>query len=187
MTGITKRLALTRDDWDDDLYPFVRSIWLKFVDGDPGAERKLLEVANVRTLQQLYQNVIDGDGPAIAGSFTPDVHYQWRGPDALPFTGELRGRDRVVEKMAGNFQELANQRPRIVSVCAQGNLIVVRLVEDGLIRKTRVPYNIEAVQFFTFRDDRVAAFHAVADSSPFESLIEECALERRMKSEWAEV
>jgi hypothetical protein len=61
-----------------------------------------------------------------------------------------------------NFGAVTNQRPEIRELFAEGNRVVLFGRETGTIRATGTNYDVEFVERFTFRDDRLIAVHIIA-------------------------
>jgi hypothetical protein len=63
--------------------------------------------------------------------------------------------------------QVTDQRPSITSISAQGDTVVLFGREQGRIRGSNTPYDVEFVERFTFVDGRLASVRIiVAHSAP---------------------
>lgn len=143
---------------------FIERLTEAFLDGDREANAKSAEAANVRRLQEQYRALARGDFGPFTDAMTDDVELDLRGPEAIPINGCWRGLPEVMEAMQRNFGTLAEQQAEILSVVAQGDLVVLFAEERGKVRTTGTAYHIRWVQLFTFRDSKVARVQGVASS-----------------------
>ena len=63
--------------------------------------------------------------------------------------------------MTHNFAAVAEQTPRIRDIFADGNTFVLYGRERGKVRATGVPYDVEFVERFTFKDGRLVSVRIV--------------------------
>ena len=97
----------------------------------------------------------------------PDVEYHWPGPDRIPFSGVLRGREAVLSRIIENFRMVTPQQTRIVSVVAQGDEAIVTLEENGLFHApdgTDVRYSGIFSQYHKFSDGQVVLMRFLGDN-----------------------
>jgi hypothetical protein len=88
------------------------------------------------------------------------------GPREIPFTGRWSGRDAVAEAVRSNFSRIDEQSPEILSVVAQGDMVVITGRETGRVVATGKKYDIHWVQHFTVRNGKVTRFWELFDSGP---------------------
>jgi ketosteroid isomerase-like protein len=144
---------------------FINQLPQAFNQGDPGAAAKRTESENVRLLQEQYRAVARQDFAGAMAFFADDVQFEIYGPKELPFTGKWRGRDEVATALAKNFALLADQRPEIQHLVAQGDTVVLFARESGRFLPTNKPYDIHFVQLFQFRDGKVVLVREVCDDA----------------------
>jgi ketosteroid isomerase-like protein len=63
------------------------------------------------------------------------------------------------------IQQSRTKSPRVRSVVAQGDVVVIVAHERGRFRKSGLPYTLHWVQIFTFPDGRVVRFRQICDSA----------------------
>ena len=145
---------------------FIDDLHRAFHEDDANAAAKNAEAANVRRLQEQYRALARGDFPAFLDHFADDIKMEIIGPDDVPFVGEWSGRQQVAEAVRRNFAMVEDQKPEILSLVAQGDLLVVIARERGRFRATGRAYDVHFVQVFTFRDGKVRHFREIFDSVP---------------------
>jgi ketosteroid isomerase-like protein len=146
---------------------FVDRLLPAYHEGDPNAAAKEAESRNVALLVGLYRAILRGDFPAALDVFADDMDMEIIGPSAIPISGHWRGKAQVAAAIARNFSLLEDQRPEVQSVVAQGDTVVVLGHEKGRFRPTGRDYELHWVQFFTFRDGKLARFRELADTAAF--------------------
>jgi ketosteroid isomerase-like protein len=135
-----------------------------FAAGDGLAHMKVLERAQIDTLHQFYGALGTGDIDAFLAFFTDDVIIELHVPEEFQFKSYAEGKLEARELILGNFSRLESQAPRIVSVVAQGDMVIVTLKEIGVIRATGAPYSVQLSQHFTFRGGKIWHFTQIAAS-----------------------
>jgi uncharacterized protein len=140
---------------------FIEQLPLAFRDGDPGAAAKRIEAENVRLLQEQYRAIARRDFAAALAYFADDVQFEVHGPKDLPFAGQWNGRAEMATALAKNFALVADQRPVIQHLVAQGDTVVVFARETGRFVETERPYDVHFVQLFQFRDGKVVRVREV--------------------------
>jgi ketosteroid isomerase-like protein len=149
------------------LNAFLEQLDQAFLDGDPQAPAKQAEAENVRTLRQQYEAIAAGDFAAAINLLAEDVELEIVGPPDFPFAGRWRGREDVRAALTRNFALVAQQQPRIDSLTAQGDTVVVVARESGRYVPTGQTYDVHWVQVMRFRDGRIARVQEIADSAAF--------------------
>jgi ketosteroid isomerase-like protein len=145
---------------------FIDDLHRAFHEDDANAAAKDAEAANVRRLQEQYRALARGDFPTFLSCFADDIEMEIIGPDDVPFVGRWSGKQQVAEAVRRNFALVEEQRPKVQTLVAQGDLLVLIAREQGRFRATGRAYDIHFVQVFTFRDGKVAQFRQIFDSAP---------------------
>ena len=130
-------------------------------DADAGAKDR--EAAHVRAIQLIYHAIARGAFDESLQLMTDDMTLEICGPDSVPFCGKWHGKDAVLAAMRENFGQLENQRPQIQTVVAQGDIVIVTAREQGTVRTTGKPYDVQWMQEFTFADGKVQAVRELVD------------------------
>jgi ketosteroid isomerase-like protein len=146
---------------------FIDRLLPAYNEGDPSAAAKEAEAANVARLVDMYRAIGRGDFAAALDLFANDMDMEIIGPSAVPISGRWRGKDQVAAALVRNFSLFEDQRPRVQSVVAQGDTVVVMGHETGRYRPTGRTYELHWVQFFTFRDGQLTRFRELADTAVF--------------------
>jgi ketosteroid isomerase-like protein len=93
-------------------------------------------VANIGTVQKIYEALGKGDVPAILGHLSEDVEWEYGGDaTGLPWLQHRRGRAQV----AGFFEDLAAldiQRFQPTAFLESGNVVVVLIELEFVVRAT---------------------------------------------------
>ena len=134
---------------------YINSIERLFRSGDSKADEKLEEASNVRLIQTLITAIGRDDLTTVGEMLAKDVRLEILGPDELPFIREANGRAEMLEAIRQNFGAVQDQRPRIESVIAQGETVIVMLEEEGEVRATGKRYRIKGMQRFIIREMKV--------------------------------
>jgi uncharacterized protein len=145
---------------------FIDRLHEAFLDGDEAPAVKVAEGGHVLRLQEQYRAIARGDFPSVIGQMADDVEFELNGPADFPINGRWRGLTEVSAAMRRNFGALAEQQAEILSLVAQGDTVVLLAQERGKVRATGAPYHLRWVQFFTFRDGKVARIRSVAAHLP---------------------
>jgi ketosteroid isomerase-like protein len=115
-------------------------------------------------LHTAFDAIIQGDFDAFGRSVTDDVELSIRGLGELD--GSWRGRDAVVAATRQNFALLAEQKPEIESMIAQGDRIAVLLRETGVFKSNGQAYRVRGVQWFTFAGGKIKKIDEIVTTSP---------------------
>jgi ketosteroid isomerase-like protein len=141
---------------------FIDGLPSAFRAGDPAADAKADEEANVRRVQELYRAIGRGDLAAFGSQLADEVELEIVGPAAIPFNGRWAGRDAVVAAVRDNFGKIEWQRPDLHTVAAQGDTVVAAARERGRVRGAARDYDMHWVQVYTFRDGRIVRMRQIA-------------------------
>jgi ketosteroid isomerase-like protein len=135
----------------------------KFLRTTSGAATK--DVKDPQTvLHAAFDAIIQGNYDAFGQSVTDDVELNIRGFSGMD--GTWRGRDEVVAATRKNFAMLAEQKPEIESMIADGDRIAVLLRENGILKSNGQAYSVRGVQWFTFADGKISRIDEILASIP---------------------
>ena len=132
---------------------------------DPDAQSKQRESSHVRCVQLLYHAIARGAFAEALELVTDDFTLEIFGPPDSPFNGRWEGRDEVLAAMEHNFSLVADQRPEIETVVAQGDLLIITARESGTVRSTGYTYNVRWMQEFTFDEGKMTHVRELVDGS----------------------
>jgi ketosteroid isomerase-like protein len=135
---------------------FIDSMTDHFRAADPVLDAKGYESDRFRALQEHYRALVAGDIDRFVSYLCDDVEFEIIGPTFVPFVGKWRGKNEVVQAILNNFSMVEQQEPQVQSVVAQGDQIVIVARETGRLRSSGIAYDIHWVQWFTFRNGKVA-------------------------------
>ena len=105
-------------------------------------------------LHDVYSAVIRGDFNALRAAVAEDVELIISG--FAPFAGSWRGQEEVLKAIQANFANAKDQQPTMEGMVAGGDTVAVMLRETGAVADTGQPYNLRAVQWFTFKSGKIA-------------------------------
>src|SRR5688500_3914716 len=133
-----------------------------FAAGDPSAEAKAQERANVERIGQMVQCISQGRFDELREQLAPEVIYEMVVPPGIPWRREASGADAVAATIAENFGTVCEQRTEPLSLVSQGDTVMVMARESGRLVDSGEPYEVMLAQQFTFDGDgRLAAFRSV--------------------------
>lgn len=138
------------------LLPLDATLLRHFEAGDPNAETKLVERANVATVHQLLDAVVAGNYGALLDVLADDVRVELFAPPEFPFVRQAVGKDATRVMINHNFDTVVDQRPEILSLTAQGDTLVLVARESGRIRCSDQPYDVHFVYNFQLQDGKLA-------------------------------
>lgn len=115
-------------------------------------------------LHTAFDAIIQGDFEAFGHSVTDDVELSIRGLGELD--GSWRGREAVIAATRKNFALLAEQKPEIEGMIAEGDRIAVLLRETGILKSNGRPYRVRGVQWFTFAGGKIKKIDEIIADSP---------------------
>jgi ketosteroid isomerase-like protein len=138
------------------LLPLDATLLRHFEAGDPNAESKPLERANVATIHQLFDAVVAGRFDALLDVLADDVRVELFAPPEFPFVRQAKGKEATRAMITHNFDTVADQRPEILSLTAQGDTLMLVARESGRIRSTNQPYDVHFVYNFQLQDGKLA-------------------------------
>lgn len=115
---------------------------------------------NRATLLGVYDAVGRGDFESLGAFLTDDVEFDIRGFG--PMDGNCRGRDPVIAAVRANFALLADQKPEMEGMIAQGDSIAVLFRESGVFKPDGRGYGVRVVQWLTFAGGKIAKIDEIA-------------------------
>ena len=148
------------------LTTFIDGLPAAFRAGDPAAEAKTAEAANVDRVQGLFRAILRGDQQAFLDGLAEDVELEILSPPGFPFAGHWTGRPQVAAAVATNFGRIENQRPTLRTVTAQGDTVISVGQERGRVKGAAADYHVHWVQVFTLRDGKVARIREIVAEAP---------------------
>lgn len=132
--------------------------------GDSSATDDSAGTLMVRTIQQLYLQIVTQNYVAATELMTEDFEMEILGPASIPFTGSWRGRQGIASVLEHNFSQLENQVPQLIGVTAHQDAVLIMGRETGRVKSTQAPYSVHWVQWFTFRGPLLCRFLEIFDS-----------------------
>lgn len=124
------------------------------------------EQENVQAVEEAFAAFQRGDIPALLDTLTDDVEWFVPGPpDIIPFAGERRGRDQLVQffTILGEAVEFEQFAPR--EFIAQGERVVVLGHSRDRVRATGHTVENDWAMVFTLRGGKVAGFRSYEDTA----------------------
>jgi ketosteroid isomerase-like protein len=120
-------------------------------------------------VQSQIEAISKGDIESVLAQAADDVTLDIFAPPEFLWIRRTRGVAELRQALQQNFESVDDQRPEITNVVAHGNAVVLFGRERGRIRATGQAYDVEFVERFTFRDERlvsirIIAAHVVADT-----------------------
>jgi ketosteroid isomerase-like protein len=102
-----------------------------------------------------------GEIAQVLAQAVPDVTLDIFAPPEFPWIRHAQGTDAVLAAIRQNFGSVDDQRPEITGVFADGNTVVLFGCESGRFRDTGANYEVEFVERFTFRDERLISIRII--------------------------
>jgi ketosteroid isomerase-like protein len=146
---------------------FFDSLHAAFQSGDINITDKSAEAENVHHVEELYRIITQQDFEALGEILTDDVVLEIVGSSDNPVAGKAQGRQQVIETTRRNFALLADQKPEIETVVAQGDTVVVVARERGRVVATDLTYDLRWVQLLKFKEGKLTHILELADSAGF--------------------
>jgi ketosteroid isomerase-like protein len=137
------------------LDPFLASFQAAFERGDRNVHTKQAESRNVSTVLRVYQAIGAANKEAFLDCCDGDVVLEIVGRPSDPIVGVTAGALRVLVRIVNNFSYFADQKPRIESVTAQGDCVVVIGHETGRYVVTNTFYDGYWIQEFHLREGKI--------------------------------
>jgi uncharacterized protein len=122
--------------------------------------------ANIRSLHGQIEAIARGDIDAFLTHAHDDATLDIFAPPELPWIRHAQGAAELRRALEQNFGSVEEQSPELTNVIADGDTVVLFGRERGRIRSTGQRYDVEFVERFTFRNDRLAAIRIIAAYAP---------------------
>jgi len=107
-----------------------------------------------------------GDIESVLQHAHDDVTFEIFAPPQFPFVSSAHGLEELRAAVMHNFAVVLDQQPEIRDIFAEGDTVILFGRERGRLRDRGVPYDVEFVQRFAFRDGRLASVRiVVADAA----------------------
>jgi ketosteroid isomerase-like protein len=143
---------------------FIDKLQDAFREGDRNAAGKALEAENVRVIEEVFRSIARKDFDALGGLLADGVTFEIVGSGG-PMAARAEGRERVVEAARGNFAQIEDQRPEVLSVVAQGDTVVVVGKERGRFRATGREYEVHWMHQYRLEGGKVVRIIEMLDSA----------------------
>lgn len=143
---------------------FIDRLQDAFREGDRNAAGKALEAENVRVIEEVFRAIARKDFDALGGLLADGVTFEIVGSGG-PMAARAEGRGRVVEAARGNFAQIEDQRPEVISVVAQGDTVVVVGKERGRFRATGREYEVHWMHQYRLEGGKVVSITEMLDSA----------------------
>ena len=121
--------------------------------------------SNLHCVQKQFDAIAAGELASVVAQADENVTLEIFVPPEFPFIRHASGAEAFREAVRKNFDAVTNQRPEIRDLFAEGNRVVLFGRETGTIRATGANYDMEFVERFTFRGDRLIAVQIIAAHS----------------------
>jgi ketosteroid isomerase-like protein len=144
--------------------PFLDRFPQAFSEGDPLADQKAEEAANVRRLQEMYRGITAGDFQVFTDALAPDAELEIVSGPGMPFNGRWLGRDAIARAVRENFSQIEDSRPVIGAIVAQGDTVVLSCREQGRFRATKQPYDVHWILTVKYRDGKIVRAQEICAS-----------------------
>ena len=116
----------------------------------------------IQSVQSQIDAIAKGDFDAVLSQAAPEVTLDIFAPPEFQWIRRAEGIAELRRALEHNFGSVEQQRPHISNVFTEGDTVVLFGREQGRIRATGQDYDMEFVEKFTFRDDRLLAVHIIA-------------------------
>lgn len=116
---------------------------------------------HIESVEAQIAAIARGDYESALSGAAPDVELDIFAPPEFPFIRKARGIAELRHALAVNFQSVVNQDPEVNTVVTEEDVLVVIGRERGEIRETGLPYEVEFVHRFTFRDGRLIGIRVI--------------------------
>lgn len=143
---------------------FIDRLQTAFREGDKNAAAKAPEAENVRAVEAVFRAIARKDFDALGDLLADGVTFEIVGSGG-PMAARAEGRERVIEAARGNFAQLEDQRPEVLSVVAQGDTVVVVGKERGRFRATGREYEVHWMHQYRLEGGKVVSITEMLDSA----------------------
>lgn len=146
---------------------FITQLEDAFRDGDPLSAEKEAEAANLTLLREQYEAIGAGNFGKALQILADDIEMEIVCPPDFSFAGRWKGRADVTEAIGRNFAQVADQRPEVEQVIAQGDTVVIVGRETGKYLPTGRWYALNWVHLHQFKDGQVIRFREIVGHATF--------------------
>lgn len=143
---------------------FIDGLQAAFREGDEHAAGKALEAENVRVIEQVFRAIARKEFDALGVLPADGVTFEIVGPGG-PMAARAEGRGRVVEAARGNFAQIEDQRPEVLSVVAQGDTLVAVGRERGRFHATGREYEVHWMHQYGLEGGKVVSITEMLDGA----------------------
>jgi uncharacterized protein len=123
------------------------------------------EAENQKIIEQIYEAFGRGDLPSILDALTDDVSWQHPRPMDIPWGGQRRGREEVVQFFAAIGENLQVEQFKPQKTIVQGETVIVLGHERMRVKSTSRVYETDWVHVWTLREGKVAGFREYTDTA----------------------
>jgi ketosteroid isomerase-like protein len=116
----------------------------------------------LRSVQAQIEAIERGDFEGALAQAAHDVTLDIFAPPEFPWVRHARGIDELRHALQHNFASIQEQRPEVTNVHAEAEAVVLFGHETGRIAASGETYEMEFVERFTFRDDRLVSIRIIA-------------------------
>jgi ketosteroid isomerase-like protein len=148
---------------------FVDDVINRFHDRDDLSTNKQKELDCVRKVQECYRAIGVGDFAFVVAQCDPEVEFEILGPIEVPFCGNWKGSEQLIQTLVRNFAMVEDQQPVIQSVIAQGDCIVIIARETGRWFLSRETYDWVWIQYFRFQNGKLIQIREFLTPPPGEA------------------
>ena len=121
----------------------------------------------IGSIRSQVDAISQGDYDTVLSQAHDDVTLDIFAPPQFSWIRQTRDPVELRRALAHNFGSLDGQIPKVTQIVVEGETVVLFGREQGRIRATGEPYDVEFVDRFTFRDGRLAAIRIiVAQAGP---------------------
>ncbi len=122
------------------------------------------EQENARVVEQFY-TASRGDIPTILNMLAEDIDLLIPGQVDIPFAGRYRGREQVAQFFATIGETVEAEQFEPQEFIAKGDKVVVLGHERIRVKSNGRTCDIDWVQVFTLRNDKVVKIHIYYDTA----------------------
>ena len=138
-----------------DVRAFARAFSERFEADDPDPAAKQFERDRVDIVRAQFEAIGRGDLNGFVELMDPGIELDIAVPPEFHWTRHARGLAAVRSAVEHNFSTVQDQDPTLLSIVAQGNVVVVFGREKGRIRASNERYDVYFVYRFTFREHKI--------------------------------
>lgn len=134
---------------------FLQGFETAFREKDPNVDAKEWEARRAEQVRRMFEALGAGDLSAFFALIHPEIEMEIHAPGMFPWQLQARGLDSFRDMLLTNFGSLAEENPTVVSVVAQGDLVVVLGRARGVLKQGLIPYDTRFCYELTFEGDLI--------------------------------